>query len=439
MMNLKNNKIYLSKRIIVPVFLILSIFFLRYDFVDAQASSTDSIANQMQQITDTKTQLEKQIAADEEQLKNLSTQSSSLSNAIKTLNANINKNSLDIKVTQNDIDSTGLQINQLAKDIGKNTDTINADTKVLSNLIKEVNYNDSSSLIENLLTYNDLSELWNDMQNTYSIQNNIKEKVFETKDTTNTLQNNKTQAEQKKESLLKLESSLTDQEQVLEISKDEKNTLLSTTKNSETNYEKMLADEKAKADAFDKEFAQFQSQLNLTVNTNSYPSPSHGILDWPLNSIRVTQPFGITDFSKTTTAYSGNGHNGVDFAAPIGTPAYAALGGVVEGTGDTDTVCPGASFGKWVFLQYPNGLSTIYAHLSIIKVKPGDHVSTGDIIGYTGLTGFTTGPHLHFGLYATQGSEITSYKSKVCDGTYTMPVATSTAYLDPMLYLPPLD
>ena len=76
-----------GKRIIVPVFLILSIFFLRYDFVDAQASSTDSIANQMQQITDTKTQLEKQIADDEEQLKNLSTQSSSLSNAIKTLNA----------------------------------------------------------------------------------------------------------------------------------------------------------------------------------------------------------------------------------------------------------------------------------------------------------------------------------------------------------------
>ena len=86
-----------------------------------------------------------------------------------------------------------------------------------------------------------------------------------------------------------------------------------------------------------------------------------------------------------TTAYNGQGHDGVDFGAAIGTPVYAALDGVVEGTGNTDLVCPGASFGKWIFIQHANGLSTMYAHLSLIKVSQGQTVRTGDIIGYTGV------------------------------------------------------
>jgi murein DD-endopeptidase MepM/ murein hydrolase activator NlpD len=197
----------------------------------------------------------------------------------------------------------------------------------------------------------------------------------------------------------------------------------------------MLADKKALADAFANELTQFESQLKFVIDENSIPSVGKGILSWPLNVIKITQYFGMTEFAKTTNAYNGQGHNGVDFAASIGTPVKAALSGVVKGTGNTDIACPGASFGQWVLIEHNNGLSTLYGHLSLIKVAAGQIVTTGDTIGYSGNTGFSTGPHLHFGLYVTQGVKIMSRKSTVCKSTYTMPVADLRAYLDPLQYL----
>ena len=151
----------------------------------------------------------------------------------------------------------------------------------------------------------------------------------------------------------------------------------------------------------------------------------------------ITQYFGNTPFATANPqVYNGHGHNAIDLGASPGTPLKSARTGVVLGTGNTDITCPGASYGKWVFIQHDNGLSTIYAHLSVISVSKGDSVETGSVIGYSGSTGYATGPHLHFGVYASSGSEIASFPSKSCAGkTYTMPVADISAYLNPLSYL----
>jgi murein DD-endopeptidase MepM/ murein hydrolase activator NlpD len=163
-------------------------------------------------------------------------------------------------------------------------------------------------------------------------------------------------------------------------------------------------------------------------------------LQWPLDSVRITQYFGNTPFATANPQiYSGHGHSGVDLAASPGTPVKAARSGVVLGTGNTDLTCPGASFGKWVFIKHDNGLSTLYAHLATILVSQGDMVQTGQLVGYSDTTGYATGPHLHFGVYASGGSEIASFPSSSCKGkTYTMPVGDLSAYLNPLSYLPPV-
>lgn len=85
-------------------------------------------------------------------------------------------------------------------------------------------------------------------------------------------------------------------------------------------------------------------------------------------------------------------HEGVDLVAAYGTPILAAGDGVVKGAE------PKGRYGNWIQIDHEGELSTVYGHLSTFApgIEPGTKVSQGDIIGYIGLTGRTTGPHVHF-------------------------------------------
>jgi murein DD-endopeptidase MepM/ murein hydrolase activator NlpD len=116
----------------------------------------------------------------------------------------------------------------------------------------------------------------------------------------------------------------------------------------------------------------------------------------------------------------------------------AMSSGTVAGVGDTDQTCSGASFGKFILIKYDNGLASTYGHLSLIKVSKGQKVARGEVVGYSGNTGYSTGPHLHVSVYAKNAVEVKSLPSKSCVGkTLTQPIAPTSAYLDPMYYLPP--
>ncbi len=83
-------------------------------------------------------------------------------------------------------------------------------------------------------------------------------------------------------------------------------------------------------------------------------------------------------------------HNGIDIAAETGTEIYASLDGAVTSAGYSD------SYGYYIIVEHSKNVETLYAHCSKLKVKKGDKVQKGDIIGLVGSTGWSTGPHLHF-------------------------------------------
>ena len=97
----------------------------------------------------------------------------------------------------------------------------------------------------------------------------------------------------------------------------------------------------------------------------------------------ITQGYGGTD----TSAF----HTGIDYACPLGTDILASESGTVMFAGWDST-----GYGNCVIILHPDGNATLYAHLSIISVIVGQHVNQGQIIGYSGTTGNSTGPHLHF-------------------------------------------
>jgi len=110
----------------------------------------------------------------------------------------------------------------------------------------------------------------------------------------------------------------------------------------------------------------------------------------PLTFTRITSGFSFARFHPFLQTW--RAHKGVDFAAPIGTPVQAAGAGRVIFAGQQ------GGYGNVVMLEHGGAYSTVYAHLSRFApgLKRGAHVSQGNVIGYVGMTGWATGPHLHY-------------------------------------------
>jgi murein DD-endopeptidase MepM/ murein hydrolase activator NlpD len=111
------------------------------------------------------------------------------------------------------------------------------------------------------------------------------------------------------------------------------------------------------------------------------------LMKTPINGARLSSGFGVR--IHPVLGYSLM-HRGVDFAAPIGTPIFAAGDGVVERAG------PFSTYGNYVKLRHSSAYETAYAHMSRVAVRAGMRVRQGQVIGYVGETGRATGPHLHY-------------------------------------------
>ena len=115
-----------------------------------------------------------------------------------------------------------------------------------------------------------------------------------------------------------------------------------------------------------------------------------GLFIWPCSARKITCGYGPR-IHPTTGNYSS--HTGIDIGAYSGDPIYAAASGTVT------TATYGTAYGNYVTINHGNGYSTLYGHMTRYIVSAGDHVDQGQVIGYVGNTGWSTGPHLHFTVY----------------------------------------
>ncbi len=402
--------------------------------VTADAATIDDLKSKISDRAGVIAALEKEIAAYQDQIEKVGKETKTLQSTLAGIALEQKKITADIKLTENKIAAATLAINELTGGIEEKGQKIERNLSALGSTLRSLAQLDDTTLIETVLKDSSFSTLWDSIDTLKQFQGKVRENVETVRFLKEGLETEKSATETKRQELGALRSRLADQKQILELNRKEKNTLLAATKNKESEYKKQLNAKVALRNSFEQELLEFESQLRFEIDPSSLPQTGSGVLQWPLDSVSITQYFGNTEFAKAG-AYQGHGHNGIDLRASLGTPVRASLGGVVKGTGNTDSVCPGASYGKWVMIEHQNGLSTLYAHFSLIKVSEGQSVATGEVIGYSGETGYATGPHLHFTVYATQGVRILERKSSVCRGSYTMPVADLKAYLNPLLYL----
>ena len=114
---------------------------------------------------------------------------------------------------------------------------------------------------------------------------------------------------------------------------------------------------------------------------------SKSMLNHPLSCMKITSKFGIR---RHPISGKIKGHTGVDLSASIGTPIRAAASGVIVHASYY------SGYGRYIKIKHSSAINTAYGHLSRIVVRNGQRVSQGQIIGYTGNSGYSTGPHLHY-------------------------------------------
>ncbi len=141
--------------------------------------------------------------------------------------------------------------------------------------------------------------------------------------------------------------------------------------------------------------------------TRDGKSIKKGLLKTPVDGARLTSGFGmrmhpILGFTRM--------HKGVDFGVPTGTPIYAAGDGVIEFAGWA------GGYGRFVKIRHNQHTETAYGHMSRIAATVGEQVHQGEIIGYVGMTGDATGPHLHY--------EVVRDGAQVNPITVTVPINT---------------
>ncbi len=414
-------------------FVLFTFLFIIFPFSYSFALTVSDLQNKISQKDTDIQQLEKEIAAYQAQLDTIGQQKNSLAKSISELDITRKKLNADIAVTQKKIDKTNLKIQSLSSDINNKQNSITNDVESIKLQIRNTNEFEMNNIVETLLSENDFTMMWNDIDNIVTIREQTRKKINELKQLKGQLEDTRTETIKAKNELTALRVRLSDQQKIVLQNTNEKNKLLKQTKNSEANYQKLLASRIAQKDSLEKELRDYESQLTYILDPSKLPNA--GIFSWPLDSVLITQLFGKTVDAKRL--YVSGSHGGVDFRATIGTPVKAMAEGIVIATGDTDRQCFGVSFGRFVFIKYDNGLSSAYGHLSLIKISPGERVSRGEVVAYSGNTGYSTAPHLHVTVFAPDSAEVKSIPSKSCPGkVLTQPIAPINAYLDPMYYLP---
>lgn len=415
-------------RALIAIF-ILFIFALVARPHSVGSASVDDLRKKIQDREAEIRQIEQEIAAYQKSLENQSHLSKTLSGEIKKLETQIKGINADIRLTESRIQKTELRISELDSTIADEEKTIEHQKEILTELIKSLDESDKQSIVEIMFSYANIADFFSEQEASLSINKDIEQQLRELKKDKDELEIERSSKQKEEQDYIAYKKDLAGRKDAKQSLNGSKAELLKQSKNQESRYQQLVADREAKRAAIQKEMQSIEDDLKKLIDVNSLPGKHAGVLSWPVEIPVITQGFGMTSFAQTygSDVYKGNGHNGIDLKAAIGTRLLAAADGVVKDTGNADAICPGGSYGKWVVIEHQNGLTTLYGHLSSIGITKGQSVKRGSIIGYSGDTGFVTGPHLHFTVYASN-----TYRLSQTRHCGSVPAG---GYLNPLDYL----
>ena len=389
-----------------------------------------------------------EIKKSEKEIEELNTQLSETTETKQTLQNELNsitltnkRNQAQINLANSNFSRSQSKLQQLNVSIGDNSNNIETLVETLNQNFRESNEYELRGSELSLFDSISFFDFVTRVEESETLSKSLSSRIGLVSKHTTELYRDRDSVITEKSRLTTLGKELEDRKRIYDISISKKAALVEETENSEEEYQNLLKSKLEEYIELRQELFTYESELEFIRDPNSLPKPIPGILKLPFDAnIRVTQNFGETSFARANSnRYGRPFHDGIDFGIPSNTKLVSVAAGEVIGVGNTDLVRSCQSWGKWILIKHNIGLTTLYAHLSLTKVRLGQKVESGELIGYSGNTGFSTGPHLHFGVYDSNGVEAIPYErvssSPRCRGLI-VPVAAQEAKLDPRIYLP---
>lgn len=328
----------------------------------------------------------------------------SLEREISILNNQIKKIQTQISITSKNIDKTKIEIENLGNNIFDTQQKINYKKDSIGRLLLTLYKQDNENLLLILLKNINISNFFIQTQAVANLNTTLLGLVDELKNERRNLEDQKLKSEDKKQGLEVLNQKNRQQNNSLSQTKTGKNQLLVQTKGQEAEYKKLLEEVEMKQSLFFTEMKELETKIIqgglyiLRIEAKNIPKKGTKIFEWPEEDYRITQGYGCTSYARCgrrRSPYGGAIHNGVDMTSGYGSPVKAIGDGEIVANGKND------GWGNWVAIKHPPyDLVSIYGHLSVFEfLRVGTQVKTGQIVGYEGSTGISTGSHVHLSIY----------------------------------------
>jgi murein DD-endopeptidase MepM/ murein hydrolase activator NlpD len=369
----------------------------------SSTTASTSLEDQLKQKEQEISAVNQQILSAQQNLQTVQSQRVSLQQQVNLLNGNISTLNLNIQADTLTVQQLNLQIEQLNGDLGDISASIALKQAAIESILKDMERNDytGGNLLALFLRNGTLADGVLEANNLVQLQSQLADDINTLTDLHQQYSDVIQQSTAKAAGVTSKQQDLQARKSILQDQNAQKQTLLASTKDKESVFQQQYSALQTQQAKINDEIEAISAILRTKIDPSKLPALAPGVLLVPVEGdtqADITQGYGATAFAQHE--YVHHWHNGIDLAASIGTPILAADDGVVDAVANEDLYCPHGAYGKFITVNHPNGLTTLYAHLSKQIVSAGQTVKRGQVIGYSGNTGDVTGPHLHFTVFA---------------------------------------
>ena len=382
------------------IILLSTFYFLLSTFL-VFAAAPEELKNSIEQKSKELENINQQIQENQQKLEAVQGEKKTLQKEVSSVQNQLKQIDLGIKSSEVNIEKLELEIDSLQYNISDSEKQIIQKREAIIEILRELQQKENESPLVAFLKNKTLSDGIFEAQTLADLNSNLSFEIDNLSEAKNDLSVALDKTTDKKQEREAENFTLKNKKTIADEIKKEKQSLLEQTKNQEKNYQKQLSELEKQQLAISDEISELEDELRRTFDPSLLPSKRPGILAWPIKLVkdggigRITQRQGEKSY-----LYRGKPHNGLDIGAPIGTPVFAADDGIIEAVDNNDkNYYRKYQYGKYILIKHNNNMATLYAHLSKYVVSEGNSVKRGDLIGYSGNTGYSTGPHLHLGVY----------------------------------------